>query len=775
MYNDLIVLFLAGKGEGIMDSLPIAIYATDKEGRLVYFNSAAVKLSGREPELVTNRWPMSWELYYPDGTPMPYEECPMAVSLEEGRSAEGVEMFTKRPDGEQFWFRAYSSQLSDKVGEVIGSINLLLDITDQKEAENRIWQQKRLYEAIIDSTPDLVYVFNLNYRVTFANEALLEMWGLTREESIGKTLLEVGYEQWHAEIHEREFGQVIATKLPVQGEVAFPHAKLGRRMYDYILVPVIDEKGGVEAVAGTTRDITNRKKAGEALRRSEEKYRTLFKTMDDGFVIIEILFDDNDKPIDFLYLETNPASDKQSGLGNRVGKKASEVLPDIERHWIETYGNVALTGEPVQFENYMEELQRWFDVSAFRIGEPEERKVAVLYKNITERKQARKELKAMNETLEERVDERTQSLLSYQNQLRSLASQLNRAEEKQREQLAAELHDNLGQLLAVCKLKIDQLRFDQAPENFEELEEIIDDALKYTRELMSDLKPPPSIEGDLKASLGWVTDKIEKHGLKVTIDDDNLPKPLGDEVRGIVVQCVRELLFNVLKHTSEKEAVVILRTKKNHLHITVKDNGEGFGVKNLELIPEEDGRFGLFNIRERLDLMGGDVTIEAEPGKGTKVTLYVPLAEENKVAGILGQEGNVEQTVKAESGDWIKVLIVDDHQMFREGIRKIVEEEDDIKVIGEAADGKEAISLTRETIPDIILMDINMPVMDGIEATRQISSEMPNIRIIGLSLYDGGGIAEDMRNAGAAAYLTKTEAFESLIGTIRAEASSSTG
>jgi PAS domain S-box-containing protein len=126
-------------------------------------------------------------------------------------------------------------------------------------------QQRRLYETIISSTPDLVYVFDLNARFIFANEALLQMWGRSLEESIGKSLLEIGYEPWHAEMHERELGEVIATKRPIRGEVAFPHAKLGRRIYDYIFVPVFDDGGEVEAIAGTTRDITEHKQTEQLL------------------------------------------------------------------------------------------------------------------------------------------------------------------------------------------------------------------------------------------------------------------------------------------------------------------------------------------------------------------------------------------------------------------------------------------------------------------------------------------------------------------------------
>lgn len=138
-----------------------------------------------------------------------------------------------------------------------------------EQVQEQTERQKRVYEAITRSTPDLIYVFDLNYRFTYANEALLTMWGKTREEAIGKGLRENGYEEWHARMHEREIDEVVATKKSIRGEVSFPHALLGRRIYDYILVPVVNDQGEVEAIVGTTRDITELKKAEETLKQNE--------------------------------------------------------------------------------------------------------------------------------------------------------------------------------------------------------------------------------------------------------------------------------------------------------------------------------------------------------------------------------------------------------------------------------------------------------------------------------------------------------------------------
>jgi PAS domain S-box-containing protein len=131
-------------------------------------------------------------------------------------------------------------------------------------------RRRRLYETFLENSPDLAYVFDLNHRFTYANKVLLDMWNRTWEEAIGKNCLELGYEPWHAEMHDREIEQVIATKQSIRGEVPFQGA-FGRRIYEYIFVPVLGPDGTVEAIAGTTRDVTERKQAEEALRESNRR------------------------------------------------------------------------------------------------------------------------------------------------------------------------------------------------------------------------------------------------------------------------------------------------------------------------------------------------------------------------------------------------------------------------------------------------------------------------------------------------------------------------
>jgi len=183
-----------------------------------------------------------------------------------------------RADGTVGWTHARSVPMLDAAGEVVEWIGMASDITPRKRAEQAFADQRRMYEAILTNTPDLAYVWNLEHRFIYANEGLLRMWGRTWDEAIGKNCLELGYEPWHAAMHDREIETVIATRQPVRGEVPFNGA-FGRRYYDYLLVPVIGASGEVEAVAGTTRDVTERKQLEgsllEADRRKDEFLATL--------------------------------------------------------------------------------------------------------------------------------------------------------------------------------------------------------------------------------------------------------------------------------------------------------------------------------------------------------------------------------------------------------------------------------------------------------------------------------------------------------------------
>lgn len=191
-----------------------------------------------------------------------------------------------RADGSPGWTFSRAVPILDANGDIVEWFGTASDITERKRIEEILREtrkqaelQKRVYETITSGTPDLMYVWDLNYRFTYVNTALLAMWGKTWDTAVGKGLRENGYEEWHAQMHEREIDQVRDTKLSVRGEVSFPHATLGRRIYDYILIPVLNEQGEVEAVAGTTRDVTERKQMEQALAQSSEELQAINEEM----------------------------------------------------------------------------------------------------------------------------------------------------------------------------------------------------------------------------------------------------------------------------------------------------------------------------------------------------------------------------------------------------------------------------------------------------------------------------------------------------------------
>lgn len=211
------------------------------------------------------------------------------------------------------------------------------------------------------------------------------------------------------------------------------------------------------------------------------------------------------------------------------------------------------------------------------------------------------------------------SLISYQEQLRSLVSKLSKAEEQERQRLATELHDNLGQLLTMSKMKLDQLakKSDREglPSEIKELKDLTDEANRYTRELMSELKPPPALEQEhFVTAVEWVGKKMKKYNLDVRIEDDEKPKPLNDEVQTVLLQLIRELLFNVGKHAAVDNAKVILSREDEQVQIKVIDEGTGFDVDDQKLASSGEGGFGLFNMKERIELLGGKLEINSERG-----------------------------------------------------------------------------------------------------------------------------------------------------------------
>ena len=152
-------------------------------------------------------------------------------------------------------------------------------------------------------------------------------------------------------------------------------------------IPLFDGNGEIMEWFGTASDVTHRKQTEAALQQSEDWFRTLFESIDEGFCVIEMIFDADLQPVDYRFLEVNPAFEKHTGILDAAGKRMREIAPDHDAHWFEIFGRVALSGEPIRFVNEATALEhRWFDGYAFRLGDAAGRKVALLFNDITARK-----------------------------------------------------------------------------------------------------------------------------------------------------------------------------------------------------------------------------------------------------------------------------------------------------------------------------------------------------------------------------------------------------
>ena len=186
----------------------------------------------------------------------------------------------------------------------------------------------------------------------------------------------------------------------------------GKRLYlDLHYEPTRNNAGEITGIGIAVIDLTNQKRAEEALRESEKRYHNLFSELIEGFCIIEVIFDADNKPIDYRFLEVNPAFENQTGLHNALGQTIQELSPGQEAHWFDTYGKVALTGQPIRFMEEAKALNRWFDVSAYRIGDADSRKVAILFNDITLAKNAEVQLEGARDLLVNQVQLLQQALI----------------------------------------------------------------------------------------------------------------------------------------------------------------------------------------------------------------------------------------------------------------------------------------------------------------------------------------------------------------------------
>jgi PAS domain S-box-containing protein len=527
-----------------------------------------------------------------------------------------------------------------------------------------------------------------------------------------------------------------------------------------------------ESSAELRREAAERQQAEAAMRLSEERYRSLFDTLIEGFCIIEVLFDAEERPVDYRFLEMNPAFEEQTGLRDAQGKLMRELAPEHEAHWFEIYGKVALTGEPARFVNEAKALHRWYDVSAYRVGGTESRKVAILFNDISERKRAEEELQRAKEKAEAATRVKSQFLANMSHELRTPMTGV------------------LGMLDLALSGNLDAQQRDfisTARTSARSLVAILNDILDITKIEVGKVsieQKPFSVRKCLEQTSDILLPMAKSKGLHLDYSvAEEVPETLlGDPIR--LNQVLTNLAGNAVKFTGKGRVQMRVTAGnrlpggKQEITFTVADTGIGIPDDKKELLfrlfsqadeshcREYGGTgLGLAISKELVELMGGTIALSSEVGKGSSFVFTIPFA-------VADAEGNLAlacekplAVVVASSVAVIqrpRLLVVEDDQIVRNvlgSMLKMANYEVDF-----ADNGELAVEMWENGKFDLILMDVQMPRMNGFEATAAIREKERtrggHIPIVAVTAH---AFQEDQKrclDAGMDAYISKPIDFQ---------------
>jgi PAS domain S-box-containing protein len=532
----------------------------------------------------------------------------------------------------------------DEIGKLGIAFNHMASAIGEKNAQLRNWatdlelrvqertselrDSEERYRILSETSPDMIFVIDRQDRVLYANNLAYRQFGKTPDEVIGKNRSEL-FTPPVLEDQSSGLPQVLNSLQPYSSEILIA-SPTGQQWLETQLVPLRNAEGEVIAAMGVSRDITERKRIEEAVHQSEEQYRALFTTMMEGFCIIEVLFDAENNPTDYRFLETNTAFDFQTGLQAAKGKRMRELAPENEEYWYQIYGKVALTGESTRFVNESKVLKRWYDVTAYRVGGQASRKVAILFNDITEVKKAAEalaksaqDLESSNKDLERsnKELERFAYVASHdlQEPLRMVTSYLQLLEMRYKNKLDSDANEFIN----------------YAVDGSNRMKTLINDLLAYSRVGMRGKEfNLTDCEEILSRALVSLEYSIKDNHARVT--HDPLPKVMADEAQ--LESLFQNLIGNAIKFHGKKPPRIHVGVKKDEKNWTfsVSDNGIGIDPQYFERIfilfqrlhnrDDYPGTgIGLAISKRIVERHGGRIWIESEPEKGSTFYFNIPI------------------------------------------------------------------------------------------------------------------------------------------------------
>lgn len=655
------------------------------------------------------------------------------------------------------------------------------EISEWKQTENALRQSEGLLRLFIDHAPAALAMFDREMRCIDVNPKWLSVLRVRKDEVLGRNHYDVFPqipERWRRAHAQGLAGKVIRS----EGEDSFTLADGTVIWVEWEVRPWYDAAGEVAGIVIYSNDITQRKKAETALRQSESRLTLALEAAEAGTWEWDPRTNETTwscEMFNLLGLDPNRTSASYSAWLSTVDPvdrpRVNQAVMDAIR----------LKGD-LDTEWRVDKSERWL----MSVGRPffDDSGEAVRYYgivlDITERKRTELQLRQSRADLELRVEERTRELSETirmlnerSEQLRQMTAELTLVEQRERRRLAQILHDGLQQILVGAKYRLASAAHlhDGSPD-LSPVSALLDDAIATSRSLSAELSPPILVNGDLVAALKWLARWVEsKHRLKVDLHSPEHLDPISDEVILLLFQAARELLFNVVKHAGTDSARIEVLQENADIIVQISDEGAGFEPGRLRGEGGQVGGTGLFAISERLTYLGGSLEIDSAPGRGSRFRLTVPLSKPRSIScpeveeqvPVSAAASQQAEPSPADAKRRIRVMLADDHLVVRQGLAGLIRGEADFEIAGEAADGESAVKLAREKWPDVILMDISMPGMDGIQAARIIHKEQPEIRIIGLSMFQDEELKTAMCEAGAVKYLTKSAPSEGLIEAIR--------